>query len=113
MLQVAAIREQTNTVLEGLRKRNFKDGETLVRAVLENDQRRRDTQKVLDELKAKSNADSKKIGELMKSGQSGDATALRAAVAADKENVKNLEASFEEFDQKQLELLYKIPNIPH
>jgi seryl-tRNA synthetase len=113
MLQVAAIREQTNTILEGLRKRNFKDGETLVRAVLENDQRRRDTQKALDELKAKSNADAKKIGELMKSGQSADATALRAAVAADKENVKSLEASFEEFDQKQLELLYKIPNIPH
>ncbi|MBT1707103.1 serine--tRNA ligase [Fulvivirgaceae bacterium PWU5] len=113
MLQVAAIREQTNTILEGLRKRNFKDGETLVREVLENDQRRRDTQKVLDELKAKSNADAKKIGELMKSGQSADATSLRAAVAADKENVKNLEASFEEFDKKQLELLYKIPNIPH
>jgi seryl-tRNA synthetase len=113
MLQVATIREQTNTILEGLRKRNFKDGETLVREVLENDQRRRDTQKMLDELKAKSNSDAKKIGELMKSGQSAEATTLRAAVAADKEKLKNLETSFEEFDKKQLELLYKIPNIPH
>jgi seryl-tRNA synthetase len=113
MLQVATIREHTNTILEGLRKRNFKDGETLVREVLENDQRRRDTQKVLDELKAKSNSDAKKIGELMKSGQSAEATSLRAAVAADKENVKNLETSLDGFEKKQLELLYKIPNIPH
>ncbi|MBT1688818.1 serine--tRNA ligase [Dawidia soli] len=113
MLQVAAIREQTHTILEGLRKRNFKDGETLVREVLENDQRRRDTQKVLDELKAKSNADAKKIGELMKSGQSAEATSLRAAVAADKENLKSLETSLEGFEKRQLELLYKIPNIPH
>ena len=30
MLQVAVIREQTDKVLEGLRKRNFKEAENLV-----------------------------------------------------------------------------------
>src|SRR5688572_3585922 len=107
MLQVAVIREQTDKVLNGLRKRNFKDAETLVNQVIQNDQQRRDTQKLLDDLKAKSNIDSKKIGELMKSGKADEATSLRAAVAADKDKVKSLEAELDAFEKKQLELLYK------
>jgi len=113
MLQVAALRDQTDKVLEGLRKRNFKEADTLVRDVLDIDQKRRDTQKSLDDLKAKSNADSKRIGDLMKSGKAAEATDLRNAVAADKEKVKTLETSLGEFEKKQQDLLYKIPNVPH
>lgn len=113
MLQIATIREQPQKVLEGLAKRNFKDGEELVRQVIENDQRRRDTQKVLDDLKAKSNIDAKKIGELMKSGKADEASSLRALVAADKERLKSLEADLDGYEKKQLDLLYKIPNVPN
>ena len=113
MLQATVIREQTQAVLAGLQKRNFKEGEVLVKEILENDQRRRDTQKILDDLKAKSNTDSKKIGELMKSGKADEATALRAAVAADKDMVKALETELENYEKRQLEILYKIPNVPH
>ncbi|HEY9046603.1 MAG TPA: serine--tRNA ligase [Ohtaekwangia sp.] len=113
MLQVAIIREQTEKIIQGLGKRNIKDAQTLIQHVLENDQLRRDTQKVLDDLKAKSNNDAKKIGELMKSGKQDEATALRAAVAADKDKVKTLEAELDTYEKKQLELLYKIPNVPH
>jgi seryl-tRNA synthetase len=113
MLQVGVIREQTDNILQGLRKRNFKDAETLIREILENDQKRRDTQKLLDDLKAKSNSDSKKIGELMKAGKADEATSLRSSVAADKDNVKSLENELDGFEKKQLDLLYKIPNVPH
>lgn len=113
MLQATVIRDQTQAVLAGLQKRNFKEGEVLVKEILENDQRRRDTQKILDDLKAKSNTDSKKIGELMKSGKADEATALRAAVAADKDKVKALETELENYEKRQLEILYKIPNVPH
>lgn len=113
MLQATVIREQTQAVLAGLKKRNFKEGDILVKEIIENDQRRRDTQKVLDDLKAQSNSDSKKIGELMKSGKADEATSLRAAVAADKEKVKALEAELESYEKRQLEILYKIPNVPH
>ncbi|HYG19471.1 MAG TPA: serine--tRNA ligase [Ohtaekwangia sp.] len=112
MLQIALIREQPEKVLEGLVKRNFKGGEEVVRQVIDNDQRRRDTQKILDELKAKSNADAKKIGDLMKSGKGDEATTLRASVTADKERIKSLESELNGFEQKQLELLCKLPNIP-
>jgi seryl-tRNA synthetase len=112
MLQVAVIREQTQKVLDGLAKRNFKDRDEAVRQVIENDQLRRDAQRTLDDIKAKSNADAKKIGELMKSGKSEEAASLRASVAADKDRVKALEAELEAYEKKQLELLYKLPNVP-
>ena len=92
MLQVSVIREQRENVMAGLRKRNFKDAEALINEILETDQRRRETQKAADDIKAQSNADSRKIGELMKSGKSEEATALRATVAADKDKVKALES---------------------
>jgi seryl-tRNA synthetase len=113
MLQVAAIREHTNKVLEGLQKRNFKNAQELIKQIIDNDLLRRDTQKILDDLKGKSNQDSKKIGELMKAGKSEEAVVLRSSIAADKENVKKLEADLTGFENKQLELLYKIPNVPH
>jgi len=113
MLQIAVIREQTDKVLEGLRKRNLKDAATLVQQIIDNDQRRRDAQKAVDDIKAQSNIDSKKIGELMKAGKAEEATALRTTVAADKEKLKNLEVSLDTFEKTQVELLYKLPNVPH
>jgi len=112
MLTLQILREQTSAVIDGLKKRNFKDAELLVQQVIENDKSRRETQNTLDSLKAKSNADSKKIGELMKSGKAKEAAALRASVAADKDRVKSLEESLTDFEKKQQEILYKIPNVP-
>lgn len=113
MLQVAVIRDQTDRILEGLRKRNIKNAPELIQEVIDNDLLRRDTQKTLDDLKGKSNQDSKKIGELMKSGKAEEAASLRSLVALDKENVKKLETDLNVYEKKQLELLYKIPNVPH
>jgi seryl-tRNA synthetase len=112
MLTLQILREQTSAVIDGLKKRNFKDAEVLVEQIIENDRLRRETQNTLDSLKAKSNADSKKIGELMKSGKADEATALRASVAADKDKLKSLEESLTDFEKKQQDILYKIPNVP-
>lgn len=113
MLQAVAIREHTTKVLEGLRKRNLKDAETLVQQVLDNDLLRRDTQKILDDLKFRLNSDSRKIGELMKAGNAAEASTLRAAIGADKDKIKSLEADLDGYEKRLLELLYKIPNVPH
>jgi len=113
MLQAVTIREHTEKILEGLQKRNFKDAENLIQQVLDNDLLRRDTQKILDDLKSRLNNDAKKIGELMKAGNSAEAGAIRSSVAIDKEKVKNLEADLDRYEKKQVELLYKIPNVPH
>jgi seryl-tRNA synthetase len=113
MLQLSVIREQQERILLGLKKRNFKDAEALLTEIMENDVRRRETQKSVDDIKAQSNIDSRKVGELMKAGKTEEATLLRTTVAADKEKLKSLEAEFSIIEKRQQDLLYKIPNVPH
>lgn len=112
MLQINTIREQRERILHGLAKRNFNGANDLIDKVIETDKLRRETQQTLDAIKAKSNADSKKIGDLMKSGKQEEAQNLRAAIAADKDQLKNLEFTLEESEKTLLQYLYKIPNVP-
>lgn len=112
MLQLQVIRDQSQKVLTGLTKRNFKEAEALVARVIETDKLRRETQRILDDIKAKSNADSKKIGELMKAGKAQEATDLRNSIAADKDRVKQLETDMASAEHELQQLLYKIPNVP-
>jgi seryl-tRNA synthetase len=112
MLQLQVIRDQTQKVLTGLNKRNFKEAESLIARVIETDKIRRDTQRTLDDIKAKSNSDSKKIGELMKAGKGDEATALRNSIAADKDRLKELEAEMTNAETELQQLLYRIPNVP-
>jgi seryl-tRNA synthetase len=113
MLQVAAIREQTDKVLEGLSKRNFKEAENLVAQLLEKDNLRKATQKTLDDRNAKAKADAKQIGELLKAQKTTEANGLRAAIAEGKEATKTIEASLVVLEKEVLDLLYRIPNVPH
>jgi seryl-tRNA synthetase len=112
MLTLQTLRDQTQDIITGLAKRNFKDAESLVTQVLEIDRLRRETQTTLDTIKANLNTDSKKIGELMKSGKADEAASLRTSVAASKDKVKTLEESLADFEKKQQDILYKIPNVP-
>jgi seryl-tRNA synthetase len=112
MLQVQVIRDQTDRVIAGLNKRNFKEAESLINQVLLTDSQRRLTQNSLDLLNAKSNADSKKIGELMKSGKADEAKSLRDSISSDKEKTRSLDVELTKLEAELQQLLYKIPNIP-
>ena len=113
MLQLQVLRDDTKRVIEGLAKRNFKDAEELVGQAIEIDKQRRKTQLDLDELKAKSNASSKKIGELLKDKKTDEATALKGEVAQAKDQIKTWDENLLSFEKKLQEILYKIPNVPH
>lgn len=112
MLQVAHIREQRQKVIAGLKKRGLKDVEELLDQVVKLDDDRKSNQQKADDLKAKSNAESKKVGELMKAGKKDEADAIREAVSKDKERIKHFEQSLEENEKSLRECLYKIPNVP-
>jgi seryl-tRNA synthetase len=112
MLQEAVIREQTDKVLEGLRKRNFKEAENLIRQILEKDNLRKSTQKTLDDRNAKAKADAKQIGELLKAKKTEEANRLRASIADEKETTKTIETSLAQLEKEVVELLYRIPNVP-
>lgn len=113
MLQVATIREQKEKMIAGLHKRGLKNAEELIEQALTLDLNRKETQKQADDLKAKSNAEAKRIGELMKAGKADEAATLRTSVAGDKDKIKKLETDLEEFEKQLQQHLYKIPNVPH
>lgn len=113
MLQVAVIREHQESIITGLKKRGGLHAEELIREAIRLDDERKKTQQLADDLKAKSNVESKRIGELMKSGKADEATSLRAAIAKDKEAIKKYEDDLTSYEDQLLKHLYKIPNVPH
>jgi seryl-tRNA synthetase len=70
MLQIKYIRENEQKVRDGLKKRNWtEDNSSIVDKILLVDQKRRETQTKLDEIRAKSNQISAQIGQLYKEGE--------------------------------------------
>ncbi|MFY7671805.1 serine--tRNA ligase [Tenacibaculum sp. MEBiC06402] len=113
MLQVQFIRENKQTVLDGLAKRNFANAEEILDQVLEADETRRSTQVSLDETLAESNKLSKEIGGLFKSGEVQKANILKEKTGQLKDKSKALTEELHAVTDKLQELLYQIPNVPH
>lgn len=90
MLQVQFIRDNKETVLKGLAKRNFANAETIVEQVLSADENRRAAQVSLDNTLAESNKLSKEIGGLFKSGEVDKANVLKEKTSQLKEQSKEL-----------------------
>ena len=113
MLQVQFIRENKQTVLDGLAKRNFANAETIINQVLTADEKRRKIQVSLDDSLAESNRLSKEIGGFFKSGEVQKATLLKEKTSQLKEKSKELNESLNTFSDQLQSLLYQIPNVPH
>ena len=113
MLQVQFIRENKETVLTGLAKRNFANAETIVMRVLAADENKRATQVAMDDILAESNKLSKKIGGFFKSGEVQKATLLKEKTGQLKEQSKELVEKLNNFAEELQNLLFQIPNIPH
>jgi seryl-tRNA synthetase len=113
MLQVHFIRENKETVLVGLAKRNFANAETIIEQVLTADENRRKTQVELDNTLAESNKISKEIGTFFKSGEVQKANLLKEKTGLLKEKTKELSERSNAFAEELQGLLYQIPNVPH
>lgn len=112
MLQINFLKEQKAKVLEGLKKRNFKNLE-LVEEAIELDEKRKKIQFDLDSQLAEINKISKEIGILMKEGKKEEAEMAKSKTAQYKESSKRLQQELTDVEQKLTEILYLIPNIPH
>ncbi|MBD2702557.1 serine--tRNA ligase [Spirosoma sp. BT702] len=113
MLQLAFIRENKETVLAGLQKRNFANAPDVVEQLLTLDQQRRDTQRELDDVLSQSNAKASQIGALMKSGDKTAAEAAKAETAELKVRSKDLAESLRQIEVELQNVLVTVPNIPH
>lgn len=109
MLQLTYLRENKDEAIERLNKKmvNAKEG---VENVLTIDDKRRNTQKELDDLLAASNKLAKEIGNLFKSGKREEAEALKQQTATNKEKSKELETILHDIEAELHEALVILPN---
>ena len=112
MLQVNFLRENKERVLEGLKKRNFKELD-LVDAAITADDERKKLQFELDSQLSEMNKISKEIGMLMKDGKQQEAEAANSKTSQYKESSKELESQLKDIEKNLLNILYQLPNIPN
>ncbi|MFI1771185.1 serine--tRNA ligase [Thalassobellus citreus] len=112
MLQVPFIRENKDLVITQLAKRCM-DATSIIDAVITLDEDRKRIQTSLDNTLAESNALSKEIGNLYKSGEAQKANLLKEKTSQLKETSKELTDELGNKVNELNELLYKIPNVPN
>ncbi len=111
MLQVNFLREEKARVLEGLKKRNFKQIDLVDKAISVDDARKK-LQFDLDQNLSEMNKISKEIGVLMRDGKKEEAEAAKQKTAGFKENAQTLQSQLKDTETELTEILYLIPNIP-
>ena len=113
MLTLQLIKEDTDRVISGLKKKHFANAEEAINQVLAIDKRRRETQQQLDSNLAEAKKWAAEIGKLMKQGQKDEAEAIKEKVAASKETNKQLEEELNKAQEELTATLCTIPNIPY
>jgi len=112
MLDIAFIREHTETVKKGMKDK----GEiniSVVDDVVQADENWRELVHKVDTLRAENNTKSKMIGQLMGEGKKEEAEAIIKETSAFKEELKELEEELKQKREYRDQLLLKIANVPH
>lgn len=112
MLPIQLFRQQKELVLEGLKKKNFKDTE-VVHQIASLDEHRRQMQVENDNIAASINSASKQIGQLMAKGDKMQAEQLKAQVTLHKEQAKVISEKLAQIEGELQEALVRLPNLPH
>ena len=113
MLTLKLISEETDRVIKGLEKKQFKGAREAVEKVLEYNKVRRESQQKLDSNKAEQNQLAKKIGALMKEGKKDEANDIKTKVAELKAADKALQEIMDKANADMTNVLLDIPNIPN
>ena len=111
MLTLKILREQPEFVIERLAVKHF-DAREIVYKIIDIDKTRRSLQGELDNCLSEQKAKAAEIGSLMKAGKRDEAEAAKAAVAALKENSRQLDEQMAESQKTQNELVVLLPNLP-
>lgn len=112
MLQVNFIRDNKEKVIERLAVKNFTNIE-LINKIIYLDNKRKETQKSLDDNLAQSNTMAREIGLLFKQGKKDEANVLKEKTAAFKKVSKELNEVLEHTNKELNRLIAEVPNIPH
>ncbi|MEK6742110.1 MAG: serine--tRNA ligase [Nitrospirota bacterium] len=108
MLDLKLVRERTDEVKAGIRRRG---GEIDLGEFLALDEKRRAAQQEADDLRRKRNDVSEEIGRLKKAGQQAEDKVAEMRTVGD--SIAALEAVIREAEDAQRNILLTIPNLPH
>lgn len=112
MLQIQLLRENPQEVIDRLKIKNF-DATTLVEEIRQLDTDNRALKKVLDDNLMEQNQGAKQIGQLFKEGKREEADALKARMAALKEDERVKRAQIQEGEALLQSKMVLLPNMPH
>ncbi len=112
MLTLQQIKENKESVINLLKKRNY-DFSEQIEKVIETDDIRKSTQTDLDNCLAESKLIAKEIGTLYRNGKHTEAITVKKKALEIKEKIKPLSNELKEVKIKLIKLLTNIPNIPH
>ncbi len=112
MLTLKLIEENSQFVIDRLSIKNFKAAEP-VGQIIELNQRRKQIQYRVDELKSEMNRLSKEIGLLFKDKKMAEAEVAKSRTTDIKEEIKNLDQQASQTEQELNSLLVLLPNLPH
>ena len=112
MLQIQLFRQDKERVIEGLKRKHFKELH-IVEEIIALDEEKRNIQQQSETIAANANASAKAIGQLMAAGKKEEAESKKAEVAEQKELGKNLVHELAAAEQKLHDLIVSLPNLPH
>jgi seryl-tRNA synthetase len=112
MLEINFIREHTLEVIERLARKNV-DAAAKISSIIEIDQKRRDTQKLLDDQLGELNNIASEVGQLFKSGKHQEANVLKERTVELKAMSKSLDEQLQAIQQELSDMLVLLPNLPH
>lgn len=113
MLEINKIRLYKEKVVELLKVKNFKNAEERINSLIDLDEKKRQAQKKLEDIKAELNVKSKEIGKYMMEGSKDLAEKVKEEVAKLKESSKDFEKELGESEKEIETILLSIPNLPH
>lgn len=112
MLTIQFINENPQEVINRLKIKNF-DASILVAEIISLDNKRRETQKLLDDKLSDGKVLARKIGEFLKQGKADEANLLKAENLEQKELAKTLSELLGETEKALLDKQLLLPNLPH
>ncbi|RJQ44993.1 MAG: serine--tRNA ligase [Nitrospiraceae bacterium] len=109
MLDIRFVREQTDAVIDALKKRGQRT--EILDKFLAIEKQRRDLLREVEEMRQQRNRLSQEVGKIKKEG--GDATAVLSDAKTLSDNITVKEEALRELENSALQELLLIPNIPH
>ncbi|MBL4862758.1 MAG: serine--tRNA ligase [Crocinitomicaceae bacterium] len=111
MLEIQRIRNEKESVIEGLKKRHF-DATPIVDELIATDENWRLKKTELEQIASQMNQISKQIGILFKSGKQEEANQAKAQTGELKTQESELKVEVDALEHQITELMYQLPNVP-